>query len=321
VAELLDRLGEEEQQFLSREFLAPAIRGGSVRVRIGGVVCRIRISPKDFEGWGVFRPRSHTIAELVGPATLAQRRQYLDIFPLVRLIVCRRRGTRWLGSAASFGDRRFRIEGLVPIELAEEVQTFDVVRCRFDGATFWFDEIDSRHDAAAASYLRHALEQTVDPVSLGRPGLTAEQRAAYEVNYWERLRPGAGRRDARQQRRTGPRLGQPPEELSVDPVQARLRESLSHAGARLVDYLERSDSYRVTYSIGGQQYTSSVAKNDLTVQVAGICLSGQDRKFDLSSLVGVLREAGGGGEIVPVGDENDGMEEEDYWDAHPPRGR
>jgi hypothetical protein len=86
----------------------------------------------------------------------------------------------------------------------------------------------------------------------------------------------------------------------------------------LVEYLERADSFRVTFTVGGRSYTSSVNKDDLTVQVAGICLSGEDQKFDLSSLVGVLREGGRQGELVPVGDEHYAVDEEDYWRVHPP---
>ena len=70
----------------------------------------------------------------------------------------------------------------------------------------------------------------------------------------------------------------------------QLRDALGHAGAEFVNYAEHRDGYRVTYNVGNARHTSSVAKNDLTVQTAGICLAGEDRKFDLASLVSVLRE-------------------------------
>ena len=104
----------------------------------------------------------------------------------------------------------------------------------------------------------------------------------------------------------------------VDDVAAQLSDTLSHAGAQLVDYLERGDGYRVTYKIGNRSYTSSVNKGDLTVQVAGICLSGEDDKFDLGSLVGVLHESRG--DVPTVGDDT-GMTEEQYWRYHPRRRR
>ena len=107
-------------------------------------------------------------------------------------------------------------------------------------------------------------------------------------------------------------------QTEAEQTEERLQEALRHAGAQLVEFLERRDGYRVTYTIGGRQHVSAVRKDDLTVQVAGICLNGQDRQFDLASLVGVIREGETGGEIVPVGHDNAGMEEGEYWDVHPP---
>jgi hypothetical protein len=327
VNELLNRLAAAEDEFLRQEFLAPALRGGLVRVRIGGALCRIRIMPADFEGWGVFRPQSHTDAQLVRPASLTERRRYLDLFPIFRLIICRRAGNVWYGSAASFGDARIEFEGMAPLQLAEEVQLFDCVRARYDGSQFWFDEHDMRHDAGAEAYLRAALADQTTPDLLHRPGLTAEERAAYELNYWQLIQPSETgddrgnepQRNALHRRRSKrPRLDESAP-AEADFVRRRLRESLSHAGAQLVDYLERADSFRVRYRVGGRQYTSSVNKEDLTVQVAGICLSGEDQKFDLASLVGVLREGDEHGGALRIGDE--GMDEEEYWRVHPPENR
>jgi hypothetical protein len=96
-----------------------------------------------------------------------------------------------------------------------------------------------------------------------------------------------------------------------------LRGALAHAGAELKDYVERQDVYTVTYEVDGQRHVSAISKKDLSVQVAGICLSGEDENFDLQSLVGVIREAQSGGGLVRVGDENRGMPEGHYWRVHP----
>jgi hypothetical protein len=297
--EALERLAAAEERAFASDVMAPMLRQGTVQVRIAGVVCHFKVTPDDFEGWGVFRPTSATEAGLVRAAGLAERRQYLDLLPLLRVIVCLRERDQWLAIPAHRADVRFRIDGLVPIRLVEEAQLFEVLLTRFDGARCWYDGPDARRDPGTAAYLRASLARMVEPEKLSRPGLSAEERAAYALNYTPRL-------EAELQARR-------------DRVEERLRTALAHAGAEFREYQERGDVYRVAYDVDGRRRVSVVGRDDLSVQVAGICLSGQDRHFDLQSLVGVLREAQASGEDVRVGDENGGMPEERYWDAHPPQ--
>jgi hypothetical protein len=240
------------------------------------VRCRLRVEPGGFEGWGVFRPASMTRARLVRPARMAERRSYLDLFARARLVLCRQERDGWLGIAAQGGDQRFAVEGLAPVHLVEGGQLFEIVTARFDGARLWFDAVDEAGgDPGVAAYLRESLAAMAAPDGLSRKGLTREQRHAYEINYEARAR--ARERDARQE------------------GEHRLRGALRHAGADLRDFADAGDAYRVSFEVDGRRHTSVIRKRDLTVQAAGICLSGQDASFDLQSLVGVLRESQGRG--------------------------
>lgn len=278
VNELLGRLATAEDDFLTRQFLAPVVRGGEVQVRIAGVVCRLAVEPDDFQGWGVFQPRSHTTAKLVRAAQLGERERYLELFPAVRLILVHHEDDEWLAMPAHRGDRRFRMDRLVAVRLIDEAQLFETVQARFDGGTFWYDAADSQSSPATAAWLRESLEKLSEPVALARSGLTAEQREAYALNYRRRLEAILADEQARAA-------------AYRDWTEERLRLALEHAGARLRDYMERGDVYQIHYEVDGRRHVSTVSKHDLTVQSAGICLSGEDSKFDLQSLVSVLREA------------------------------
>jgi hypothetical protein len=297
LAGAFDRLAAEEQVFLERDFLAPVLRGHPIHVRIAGVVCRLRIEPAEFEGFGIFRPKSFDAAGLVRTAEPGEVRRYVQLFPRVRLILCRREDTLWLAAPAHLGDRRFRVEGLVPVRFAEDAEQFEVVQARFDGSNFWFEAVDPAGNASRAAYLRQSLLARVAPNQLDSAGLTPEEKGVYAINCF---------RDEAARRRT-----------QAERAQERLREALEHAGAGLVDFLERPDGFRVTFAVGDQRYVSAVRKDDLTVEVAGICLSGRDNDFDLASLVGVIREGGETGELVAVGRDNHGLAEEQYWHVHP----
>ena len=291
IPDALARLAAAEDAFLRSEFLAPVLRGQGVQVRIAGVRCQLRVEPADFQGFGVFRPLSHSAARLDRPATMGQRRQYLGLFPAVSLLLLSRQGSAgdaWLAVPANHGDTRIEMDGPIPLWLAEDAELFDTVCARFDGARFWFDEVDSRTDPGAAAYLREALGRMTPPRLIDRPGLTAGQREAYAAVHDDRVR---------RERETAERVKQREVLDARASGERRLREALGHAGATFTDYAERGDVYRVSYTVDGQRHTSVVRKTDLAVQTAGICLSGEDQKFDLHSLVGVLREGRGSGQI------------------------
>jgi len=290
---LLNKLEAEEQDFLKSEVLAPVLPGQAVTVRIAGIVCQLRVDDQRFEGWAVLQPLSLKAARLVRPARLSEAAAYLKLFPSVGLIALAREGHRWLALPAHKGDSRFQIERPVPVLLSEEsIQPFDTVSARFDGRLFWYERRDPRRNPALAAYLRLSLNEQHEPKDLHKPGLSAEERAAY-ASAWGAL-----------------------EEARRSQVEVRLAEALAHAGGRIEAFIERDETYTISYHVDGARHVSTVRKNDLSVLTAGICLSGQDQRFDLTSLVGVMREAAGRGRVVRVG--NGGLPEADYRRAHPP---
>jgi hypothetical protein len=270
IQEVLGRLEAAERAFLAREVLAPVLRGRGVGVRIAGIVCTLRVEDPAFDGWAVLRPLATDRAQIVRPARLGEMRAYLHLFPAVRLIALARHDRTWQALPASAGDSRLRIEGPVPVGLVEEgVHPFETLVARFDGRFFWYERRDGRRNPALAGYLREALGARVPPAALRRPGLSREERAAYALVHEATERA----------------------ERSADDV--RLAAALAHANARLLAFIERGDTFTVTYAIGTARQTSTVRKSDLTVLTAGICLAGRDRDFDLTSLVGVMRQAAG----------------------------
>ncbi len=281
IHELLNKLAAEEAAFLDTEFLAPVLPGMQVRVRIAGVICTLRVVGEAAPGWAILKPLSMDKARIVEQPGLRQVREYLSLFPAVRLLLLAPAGNDWLALPAQRGDARFQTDGPVRLHLATGVQAFQRIIARFEGAALWFQEIDRRRSPAIAAYLREALSAETPPEALHKPTLTAEERAVYRILHTAIL---AARRDQ---------------------VEVRLADALSHAGAELAEYIERADSYTLTYTVDGQTHRSTVRKDDLTVLSAGICLSGQDRRFDLQSLVSVIREGTARRRIVRVGEDDE----------------
>jgi hypothetical protein len=270
IEDVLKKLEAAEREFLSREVLAPLLPGRPVQVRIAGILCSLRIEGEPFTGWAVLQPLAVDRARIVRPASLAEVTAYLRLFPAIRLIAVVRDGAAWLALPAHAGDARIRLEQPAPVWLAEEgVQPFETLVARFDGSFFWYERRDSRRNPALAAYLREAAADNTPPDQLHKSGLSAEERAAYA---W---------------------VWQLAEDARLREHEVRLADALQHASGRLLSFIERDDRYIVTYEVDGERHVSNVRKGDLTVLTSGICLSGRDRDFDLTSLVGVMREATG----------------------------
>jgi hypothetical protein len=293
IDDLLNKMEAAEKVFLTSDVLAPVLPGQAVSVRIAGILCQLRVDNQRFEGWAILCPLSTSRARFVRPAALAEVAAYLELLPATSLIAVLRDGRRWYALPAHKGDTRFRIDSPVPVLLTEEnIQPFETLKVRFDGRFFWYERRDQRRNPALAAYLRQALNNQVEAQALHKPGFSAEERAAYTW-VWKLLE------DARRSQ-----------------TEIRLADALVHAGAQLSSFIEREEVYTITYQVDGRSYTSTIRKNDLTVLTAGICLAGQDQRFDLTSLVGVLREASG--RYVPRVGRNADLSEEQYRQAHPP---
>src|SRR4051812_1520744 len=111
--QMLDRMEVQEREFLRQRFLAPVVGGQRVRVRMGGVVCTLRVEPGDFSGFGIFRPMDFVRATLDRPATLTQRRQYLQLLPAARMILCRREFGLTFAVPANPDDPRVQTNGML----------------------------------------------------------------------------------------------------------------------------------------------------------------------------------------------------------------
>jgi hypothetical protein len=110
--------------------------------------------------------------------------------------------------------------------------------------------------------MHSALVQGVAPGELRLAGLTPVDRVAYSMEYLHRYKL--------------------PQESAVE-------KALTRGGGRLRNFVEQGDTWLVHWlDSAGDLHSSSIRKDDLGVVSAGICLSGEDDKFDLTSLVGVV---------------------------------
>jgi hypothetical protein len=275
--DLISHLAVEEARLRGTRFIAPCVARGGVRTRVAGIVYSLRAVPVRYEGWGVFTAMSPTVARLDEEADPAAIDSYLSLFRRFHLrLAFRLDGRSWLAYPANESDMRQRIGRAAPvtIHLVDGADAFEPIVARWDGAAWWYEDIDRAADPVIADELRSRLDAGADPASVRIKGLTPEARAAYSL-AWSRNRVAI-------------------EAARIRSDEGRLRAALERGGGELHRLDDRDDYWIVEWSTSdGARHSSAVTTRDLTVISAGICLSGRDREFDLQSLVGVVEERPG----------------------------
>ncbi len=261
VNDIFRKVEKVEQALLDSEFISPVVRRSKIRVRVLGLIYEFRVRDS-FEGWAILKPVSPTHARVVGSPNLMQISEYLKGFLKVGSILCQKRQNIWYGTN-QFVDV-YEVQN--PILLADGVELFDEIIARFDGQNCWFEMKAPTHDPAISEYLRQSLSQSTPADKLQKSGLTPSHKKAYQ---WQILL---------KEKKIG--------ELTLD----KIKRAVDHGSGQFKSYIERNNSYTVIFSLAGEDFRTTVRKDNFEVLSAGICLSGEDKKFDLQSLVSVVKE-------------------------------
>lgn len=243
---------EEQQSYIGREFIAPLIPGSQVMLYIGRMVHHVRVMERG-RCIGIFQLRSLQDAEFIREAGVFEAMEYLKLFRSVQVMIID--PDQWLG--AVYGTRDFHV---VKIAISPHMERFDVIRAYVVGNILI--STGYRHtDPIIAAHMRVSL--ALDKPLERLPGLNVFHHMIYE------------------------KVRAAKEKTTADKV----KDAVTFMGGTLLDFSEVNETIRVQFQVGGRRFTSSVAlaQNDFQVLSAGVCLSGDDNLFDLTTLVGVLK--------------------------------
>lgn len=269
--ELLRQLADKERELRTREFIAPYHPGcKSAIIKMEGVHYKFRIVGLIGSGSniGLFQPVDPTCAKFVRDVDFDLRRRYLDILPHIHLILAYETERGWVAFPMNRESAlvKFNLDSEVLVKGVTDVERFDTIIARYDGLHFWFDEPFAGADPVLAHHMRECFRPDWDVARMEKEikvlkGLSAEQRRTFElaVVSWTLFR-----------------------KLTTED---RIKRVLESGGGTLGRYVLRGDNLEIKWSSpSGRLYTSLINKDTLDVVSAGICLSGEDRKFHLKDL-------------------------------------
>ena len=323
---LIARFSRQARALRERTFLSPLVPNARVRIRLEGQVYEFTCT-QPFAGWGHFRPLGEREAALIGEAPPAQRLAYLEIFPVLPVVLLwpdphSAVGGTWWALPGTESDASEQLgqnlggNSAEPLHVhlcdpANGAEPFARVLARVDGDTLWYDSADPHANPRNVNWLRDAAAQGplafVPPVRLP-PGLNRAERLALTYAWIRDLDPArsgalpAARGSKHQTVQHNPLEGHARLRRACETtrLEGRVEHALAKADAELHSFREEiapdgtTSQIFVEWSERGKsrsarrRYRSPV--NPATHVVAsGIGLNEGD--FDLTSLASVAREA------------------------------
>lgn len=280
--DLLAKMSAKEREVRSQEFLAPYTEQSKhAIVKIDGLNYRFRIVGFQGSGFGIFMPIDPTCARFARTAEFDQVHNYLQILPKIHVILVCQTDLGWCAYPfnTESAKRRLGVDFEIIVRNASDIERFDVVTVRCDGRNFWYEEPFIGSDPVKSEALRECFalrtqQFKMDTALKKLKGITPEERKSFDLalSSWRQF-----------QRQS---------------TEGRIKEMLAAGGAELDNYVIRGKQIEITWQAhSGRYYKSRVDKDTLDVVSAGICLSGEDKKFHLKDLPGVIREGEDGGLI------------------------
>ena len=266
IKDIFESIKEQEKIFLESYLLAPIFKDRKVSATIAGFSTTLRVMGAVEPGWAIIKPLSLTKAKVVRKPEPAEIISYLDKLPKVSFILAKKYEDEWFGFPAY--EYHSKLGNLSPWNMRQINEGRGAKFCQivtgYDGKNFWFLSPDFKRHPFIAEFLQDNLRERTPVKKLTGQGLTPQEKLVYRIAL----------------------------DMEKEPVEEMLKRFVSHGGGKLYSFTDRGDSYTIRFSIAGEVVSATV-KKDLEIISAGFCLSGEDNKFDLASLVSVVKEGSG----------------------------
>ena len=266
ILDLIKKVGEQESSLTKKVIVSPIFHNDTIVTKLCGLNYTFEITKQE-PGWYKFKPHNAFKARKYGLAEPDEIERYLKLLPQIRITLAYKKNSIYYGIPMKNNNLGIPENEVLEVYLVDDIpMDFDRVLARYDGENFWYESLDMSNDPSKGLFLRECFEKRLSSDKVRYKGLTFDEKIAYAIRT------------------------KIDEEFKKSLQEGTLKGDVEHSGGKFISFIERRDHYAVTLEVDGQRYTAHVGK-DRTHRVisAGICLSGEDTKFDLKSLISLYR--------------------------------